>query len=485
MKHAVRGLGLAATLALVSSLAVRIPAGAQSTSAYVYVQSQGPAGPVYEYNANSNGQLTPISGSPFKPGTQIVGGNGTQFFTLGHTLLHSYAVGANGAIGSQLSTASLFNYSGSSCGGTTDGDDAAVMDPSGKVVDVLLEYGGNWSCAAYQTYKANSDGSFTFIGDTEEQFGDQSGAVNPASSWIPSLLGNQTFGYAQIVSGHNSGLIGFKRLSSGELQLIQFNETDPTLDGSAANYSPGVPAAATMGNYVVLPLYPYDSGSPQLGVYTVDAQGNLTTTNTSSNMPTAPGDAVAFSPSGQFVASYLGAGTGVWIYKFNGAAPLTYVAQALNDGSTSITGVAWDSSNHLYAISRGQNKLYMFTVTATSITQDAVVPLTSPVGIVAVSQTPSTGTGACAAPSSNGVNVCAPANGATVSSPVQISAAATVSGGVYRFELWNGSTKLASVDNGAMNTSVSLAPGTYKLTFDAYNSGKTSHEYATSSITVK
>ena len=47
------------------------------------------------------------------------------------------------------------------------------------------------------------------------------------------------------------------------------------------------------------------------------------------------------------------------------------------------------------------------------------------------------------APTSDGVNVCTPANGANVTSPVQISAAATVSGGVFRFELWNGSTKLA------------------------------------------
>jgi hypothetical protein len=83
------------------------------------------------------------------------------------------------------------------------------------------------------------------------------------------------------------------------------------------------------------------------------------------------------------------------------------------------------------------------------------------------------------------VNVCSPAQGATVSSPVQINAAANVSGGVYRFELWNGGTKLASVANtGVMNQTVSLAAGTYHLTFSAYNSSGT-HEYATRDITVK
>jgi hypothetical protein len=94
------------------------------------------------------------------------------------------------------------------------------------------------------------------------------------------------------------------------------------------------------------------------------------------------------------------------------------------------------------------------------------------------------GGGACSAPTSSGVNVCSPSNGATVTSPLQINAAATVSGGVYRFELWNGSTKLLSEDNGIMDQSLSLAPGSYHLTFDARNSSGT-HEYATREITVQ
>ena len=70
-----------------------------------------------------------------------------------------------------------------------------------------------------------------------------------------------------------------------------------------------------------------------------------------------------------------------------------------------------------------------------------------------------------------------------VSSPVQISATANVSGGVYRFELWNGNTKLLSVDNGVMDQTVTLAPGTYHLTFDARNSSG-DHQYAYRDITV-
>lgn len=490
MTHAVRGLGLAATLVLVSIVALVPQSRAQSTpSAYVYVQSQGPAGPVYGFSADSTGHLTAISGSPFKPGTQIVGGNGSQFFTLGHTLLHSWAVGSNGAIGSQLSEASIFDYAGGSCGGTGDGEDGAVLDHTGKYVYVLLEYNADQTCAAYQTYKVNSDGSFTFVGDTEEPFGDQSGEVNPTSTGLPSILGTESFAYAPVADGHNSGIIGFQRESSGELQLIQFNETDPLLDGYA-NYMPGTPDASPVGNYLAIPLYPYDSNPPQIGSYTVDAKGNISSTNTSSNMPTSQldGAGTTFSPDGTMLSMYGAggpagaAGNGVEIYNFNGAAPLTLNTRFLN--GTPIDQVAWDSSGHLYAFSYSEGKLWVYSVNSRSVAQDAVVSIPSPLGMVVVSKAPASG-GGCSAPTGNGVNVCSPGENATVTTPVLMNAAATVSGGVYRFELWNGGTKLLSVDSGAMDQTVSLAPGTYHLTFDAYNSAKTVHEYATRDITVK
>jgi hypothetical protein len=69
-------------------------------------------------------------------------------------------------------------------------------------------------------------------------------------------------------------------------------------------------------------------------------------------------------------------------------------------------------------------------------------------------------------------------------SPISIIAAATVSGGVYRFELWSGTTKLSSVSNtGVMNQSLSLAPGSYHLASTAYNTAGT-HVNATRDITV-
>ena len=307
MTHAVRGIGLAASLVLVSTAGAFAPqAKAQSTSAFVYVQVQGPAGAVYGYSASPTGQLTAIPGSPFKPGTQIVGSNKSQFFTLGKTTIHSYEVGSNGAIGSQLTDIGYLNFAGSSCGGGTNGLSNAVLDHTGQYLYVLLQNGGDGSCAAYQTYNV---GSFTFQGDTEKSLA----AGESDSVGLPSILGNESFGYANEWVGHYSDLVGFKRDSSGTLQVMPFTETDPTLSGS--NYLPANPDASPDGNYVVVQLNPDngggDSNPPQLGSYTVDASGNLSTTNTSSNMPTTALEqpSSTFSPDGKLLFSWGGPGT--------------------------------------------------------------------------------------------------------------------------------------------------------------------------------
>lgn len=378
MLSALRVSGLAGAIALVSSFAAVPPISAQSTSAHVYVQSTGSAGPVFGYSASSGGKLTAIPGSPFKPGTQIIGNNESQFFTLGKTLLHAYAVGSNGAIGAQLSQIPVLNYAGASCGSGTNGLNGAVLDHSGQYVYVLLWDGGDGTCTAYQTYKVNRGGTLTFVGDTEVNVESGGGTT------VPSILGNETFAYADYYSGHNSLPIGFQRESSGTLQYRNIGETDPTLDGYN-EYTARFPDASPVGNFVVLQLYPYNSGSPQLGSYTADSQGNISSTNTQSNMPTSTLEIAdtAFSPDGKLfvVAGDYGSnsGSGLEIYNFSGAAPLTLNRKFLI--GTPIDRIAWDSSNHLYAISRSLNKLYVLTVTSTSVTQNSSYTITNPLSL--------------------------------------------------------------------------------------------------------
>ncbi|MBS1806060.1 MAG: VCBS repeat-containing protein [Acidobacteria bacterium] len=117
----------------------------------------------------------------------------------------------------------------------------------------------------------------------------------------------------------------------------------------------------------------------------------------------------------------------------------SYVALAAGKHSITVNGIGWD----------GTHQTRSFTLTVSNSNN-------------------------CAAPSSTGINVCSPTQSASLSSPVEVNAKATVSGGVYRFELWSGSTKLVSVANsGTMNQSVSLAAGTYHLIFVARNAAGT------------
>lgn len=488
MMHEVRGLGLAATLALISSFAVAPRAKAQSTAAYVYVQVGGAAGAVYGYSASASGQLTPISGLPFKPGTAIVGGNGSKFFTLGHTLLHSWAVGSNGAIGSQLSDVGFMGYTGGSCAGTQDGDASAVLDHTGKYIYLVLQNHEKTqtgdTCQTYQSWIANNDGSFTFDGATEYN------SLENTSVGLPSILGDETYAYANDYVFGSNYFLAFQRQSSGTLENITYNETDPTMNGGS--YSAYYPDASPTGDYLAVQLYPNNNTSapPQLASYTVDSQGNIATTNTQSNMPASMliHPASVFSPNGQMLALYAANGvgsatSGIELYNFNGSAPLTRYESLLS--GTPIDQVQWDTSNHLYAISKAKNMVYVFAVTTSSANLVSSMSLGTPASIVVVSQTASSGSSGCSAPEGQGINVCTPTTGSTVGSPVQINAAANVSGGVYRFELWNGSTKLLTVRNSSvMDQTISLAPGSYRLTFDAYNSAGT-HVRSLSAFTVQ
>ncbi|MFZ0303695.1 MAG: hypothetical protein WAL75_13480 [Terracidiphilus sp.] len=387
MLHRFWGLGIAAALALATIFAIATYAEAQSTpptSAYVYVQIQGPEGAVYRFNSSSTGQLSTIAGSPWKVSGEIVGSTPTKFFTLGKDLIHSYALGSNGSIGSQLSQMPVFDNAGSGCGGGTNGQDGAVLDHTGKFIYLLLQ-GGDEECAAYQSYAINSDGSFTFIGDTELP-----GAPLGYSAGLPSIMGNESFAYADFrIAGLKPSIIGFRRESSGQLELMQFRETDPTCSGGF--YTPQHPDASPVGNYMAIQLFRQNSNTPQLGMYTVDSEGNLSTTNTGPEIQWSPFDnpSTVFSPSGAFLVDYApevgNTVGGLQAYKTQGAGP---IYPYLISWGEDIEQVAWDNSNHLYDISNRFSRLEVSTLTPTSYNYGAgsTVTIGSPYKMVVVSK---------------------------------------------------------------------------------------------------
>ena len=79
------------------------------------------------------------------------------------------------------------------------------------------------------------------------------------------------------------------------------------------------------------------------------------------------------------------------------------------------------------------------------------------------------GTSSCSAPTSPGVNICMPASGSTVNSPVQVQAAALVTGTIASTQLWVDGAKKYSTASTSLNTSISLSAGTHRFAVLALN----------------
>jgi hypothetical protein len=404
MTRTIRSLGLAATSVLILTLATAPQARAQSApsaAANVYIQIQGPEGAIYGFTASSTGKLSALPGAPWNPAGVMIGITGPWFLTLGEDLLHSYEMSANGSIEvmEQYDRDSLYaglysDYPGANCGSGPNSQNNAVLDHTGQYVYLLNVDAGNGTCVAYQSWLLNHPND---AGDPNWDGYTELNTTAGQTADLPSILGNESFAYADLTLGnpgithiHSSSVIGFQRESTGMLNLMQFHETDPTLVGGA--YAPYRPDASPTGSYLVLQLYANGLGMGQLGSYTVDPSGNIASTNTTADMPTSPFyiTGTTFSPSGNLFVTYAdngataGAGNGIEIYNFNGAAPLTPNTALLS--GTPIDQVAWDSSNHLYAISQSTNTLYVYTVTPTSVTQDTAWSIGSPFKMIVVSK---------------------------------------------------------------------------------------------------
>ena len=72
------------------------------------------------------------------------------------------------------------------------------------------------------------------------------------------------------------------------------------------------------------------------------------------------------SASGKLLA--VAGAPGLQIFHFNGAAPITSYS-ALLLPTVNIDQLAWDNTNHLYALSYSTGELYVYTVTPTSISE--------------------------------------------------------------------------------------------------------------------
>jgi hypothetical protein len=365
---------------LSASLIVTLVTGAATggtalASTFVYAPT---AKGIYAYESSSAGKLTPIKGSPFTQTTGIVvGGNGSYFLSLDPAYLHAYKVSSTGAIGEQVSEIDTQAYSDAQCGSAF----AAKLDHTGQYVYVLLNgstINDHIGCAALQTYEiAKTTGVLTFKGATNL------GANNYPG--VPTIAGNDIFSYT--VSGVPTTcellLEPFQRESTGVIQPTVVERKDPTPE---PNVWDGYLLSGFFTNdptdHMAWALQPTvgdacEAGKYQLASYTVGSQGNLTSTNTWENMPTLAGQVydILMSPAGNYLA--VATGTGVQVFHFNGASPITPFTGIIGT-SGYIIHLGWDVWNHLYAWNVS-NKLHIYAVTSSGVKEVSGSPNVIPV----------------------------------------------------------------------------------------------------------
>jgi hypothetical protein len=388
---------------------------AQSPVAYVYVTQtdQLPnesfaTQPIYAYSVTSKGKVTPVKGSPF---TQIsgmmVGTNGTHFITNGYSgdlnggqlplnSLYSYEISSDGAIGKQVSEIDTQSYSGSDCASAFGENfpDGAELDHTGKYI--YVPYCNN----AVQTYKLASSGDLSFQSVTSYKEPTIYNLSHPIyynqdlmDLGFPKLTGNSAFAYAQtlITEGPTdfpeTGFANFERKSDGSLEYLgTASVTGPKLPENYYPYYTGLSTNDPSDHLAVmlgmLKFTAPDTTANQgcaLASFTVGSKGQLTSTNTYDKMPLLPfcGQGMLLSPNGKFLVVLPNGGASLQFFHFNGSEPITPFTQVV--GKSGYFGiVAWDSSNHLYALNGLSGKLHVFTVTSTEVVEAPDSPYALP-----------------------------------------------------------------------------------------------------------
>jgi hypothetical protein len=328
---------------------------------FVYVSSS-PSANHYEVNgftSDAKGKLSPVSGSPFAANVQGMAVNDKYLFGTNGIYVYSFSIAPHGAL-EKVASINAQKFNGYNCGGPV----ALFLDRTGTTLYDEDFYGNICANNTYQSFAIDrSTGELNYLG-----------ASDPSVVYdLPlSFIGNNAYAYGSSSHEYNSLIFGFRRNSDGTLTDLNLNPPMPV--SKKADFYVTYGAAADPTNHVAISVAPLNGstwqpdGPMQLATYTADRSGKLTTKSAFWNMPASavqyPTD-LKMSPSGKLLAV---AGTaGLQAFHFNGADPITHYTGLLT--KVQVDQVFWDNDNHLYAISRSAGKLFVFTITPTSVSQ--------------------------------------------------------------------------------------------------------------------
>ncbi|HEX4007045.1 MAG TPA: hypothetical protein VHX60_12795 [Acidobacteriaceae bacterium] len=364
------------SLALAGLAASALTAAAQESSAiaYVYVANTTKAGANYidGYYTSSTGALTVMPGSPFPVakckistscGLGSIALNGKWLFGSDGYNIDVFSMASNGAL---KQTAS--NPEGELAHTTPEtpsgGPESVFLDHTGATLyDFNINLNGTEN-NGYQAFAIDQqNGHISLI----NQVGGGPGDQGPLA-----FTGSNEFAYTSSCYHGTPQILGFQRLGDGGLAPLNINPAMPKAY-TGYFYCPYL-AAADPANHVVVavqntPVDDLQGTAPYaFASYTVNnSTGNLTTTNTYAQMPSTKAGLPStywLSPDGKYLA--VGGSTGLQVFHFNGASPLTAFTGLLTGDA--IDHIWWDNDSHLYAVGQTDNKLFVFTISASGAT---------------------------------------------------------------------------------------------------------------------
>lgn len=346
-------------------------APASSTVAYVYVANSagGNSTEISAYAANAAGRLKPVPGSPFMEQAGYMVANGKYLMAVSGGKINSYRIAGNGSL--SFAVATNYQRVQPGCGFASQ----LIFDHTGNSLYVT-ESRADCSNNAVSNWKVDwATGALDYLGLTD------TGNWNINAAYFTH---NNRYAYtAYNESCMYYSMNGFKRATNGKLTEFAPKMNSPKPPARIRAYIPylGVADPTNHVAFAEIPANPPGCASApvQLATYTVNSNGSLTTTSSSTNMPTTAIRTVydmKMSPSGKLLA--VAGLEGLQVFHFNGAAPITHDSGLLTKDP--INEMFWDNANHLYAITgvfgSKVNHLHVFTITPTGYREAPGSPYT-------------------------------------------------------------------------------------------------------------
>ena len=316
------------------------------------------------YTVAPDGSLTVIDGTPYYAEESDITVAQNQLLGIDKNVpsIDAFSIAADGAI-TYLTSTDYAQYNPSDCGS------AGWVFPDRTATDLyVMEFDGDCANNTYESFATEPSGSVANLGVVNGGAGSFSGVYLPAV-----FLGNNQFAYeATNNSCMYSGISAFERTSSGLLTSSSATTTLPDPPDGYRAYYPTM-LATDPTNHVAIALWPVNppgcsTASQQIGVFTADANGNLTTTDTSATMPSTLVGSVndlKITPAGDLLAA--AGSAGLQVFHFNGASSVTVYTNLLT--ADPISEMFWDRFNHLFALSPSTNKLHVFNVDGSTATE--------------------------------------------------------------------------------------------------------------------